>query len=199
MKRVNNKTSKDSQNNFGRVTSNSLKTKNFNEMKTKNNVQKAILKSMAVVVSFVLISFTVSAQGFWESLLENNTFSEIAMAMAERSSETNQAWSDVGSTSDANAFVYLLEEETEEALELEDWMTNESIFTSSFTIEEEIESPMELENWMFESENFEVENINNETEIQKKYTTEKTIVVENIVDNELVLESWMVNDRVWGN
>ena len=56
-------------------------------MKTKNNVQKAILKSLAVIISSVLISFTVSAQGFWESILENNTFNEIALAMVESNSE----------------------------------------------------------------------------------------------------------------
>jgi hypothetical protein len=59
-----------------------LTTKNENEMKTKNNVQKAVLRSAAVVVSFVLISFTVSAQTFWKRLLENTGFSDIAIAMA---------------------------------------------------------------------------------------------------------------------
>jgi hypothetical protein len=51
---------------FNRVP---LTTKNENEMKTKNNVQKTILRSAAVIVSFVLISFTVSAQDFWKRLL----------------------------------------------------------------------------------------------------------------------------------
>ena len=56
-------------------------------MKTTNNVQKAILRSGAVVISFVLISFTVSAQEFWKKLLTNSSFNEIALAMVETSNE----------------------------------------------------------------------------------------------------------------
>ena len=188
-------------------------------MKTKNNVQKAILKSLAVVVSFVLISFTVSAQGFWESLLENNTFSEIALAMAESGSESNQASTDADNNADFSAYASLLEEEAEDVLELENWMTNEANFTSSFTIEEEMESPIELEdwmtdeaffggtlinleieteetlelgNWMLDTEKFELED-------QNEYTTGSTFNFENIEDNELELEAWMFDQNVWNN
>ena len=50
-------------------------------MKTKNNVQQAILKSLAVVTSLVIISLTVSAQDYWKSLLGN--FNEVELAVLE--------------------------------------------------------------------------------------------------------------------
>ena len=56
-------------------------------MKTKNNVQKAILKSMAMGISLVLITLTVNAQDFWKSILENASINEIALAMVETSNE----------------------------------------------------------------------------------------------------------------
>lgn len=188
-------------------------------MKTKNNVQKAILKSLAVVISFVLISFTVSAQGFWESLLENNTFSEIALAMAESGSESNQASTNTGSTADLNTYASLLEAETEDVLELEDWMTNETNFATSFSIEEEIESPIELENWMtdesifsgtlmsleieteeaMELENWMLDAENFEVEKQKEYIAGSSINIENVKDSELELEPWMFDQNVWRN
>jgi len=194
-------------------------------MKTKNNVQKAILKSLAVVVSFVLISFTVSAQDFWESLFENSTFSEIALAMAESNPETSQAFSDAASSANLNAFTSLLEEETEEDLDVEDWMTNEANFATSFLFEEEIESQIELENWMTDesnfngtlmilevetednleveswmlaTENFEVENHTSKTE-QKKHITAETFIFENLEDSGLELEPWMLKNKVWKN
>jgi hypothetical protein len=36
-------------------------------MKTRTNFRKAVVRSAAVVVSFILISFTVSAQEFWKN------------------------------------------------------------------------------------------------------------------------------------
>jgi hypothetical protein len=45
-----------------------------------------------------------------------------------------------------------LEVETEESLEVEDWMTNENTFNVSFV--EEIEEPLEVENWMINDKNF---------------------------------------------
>jgi hypothetical protein len=186
-------------------------------MKTTNNVQKAILKSLAVVVSFVLISFTVSAQGFWTSILENTSFSEIALAMVETNSKTNH--------STAN-FTELLETEAEEALVIEDWMVNEANFTSVFSIEEETENPLEmeewmsnenyftgttlsleieteealeLENWMMEDRNFEPATLENKTVGVKEIIVGRDFIFVNIADNELKLESWMTNNKVWRN
>ncbi len=67
-------------------------------MKTTNNVQKtenkkikkAISKTFAIIVSLVLISFTVSAQGFWKQLLVNNTYGKMAELMVEQKNADDQ-------------------------------------------------------------------------------------------------------------
>ena len=108
-------------------------------MKTKNNVQKTILRSIAVVVSFVLISFTVSAQDFWKKLLENSSFNEIALAMVETSPEKPD------SDSKAENLNYAYQEnESEPTLEIEDWMLDEELFQ----VNENVELPLEVEPWM---------------------------------------------------
>jgi hypothetical protein len=178
-------------------------------MKTTNNVQKTILKSLAVIVSSVLISFTVSAQGFWESLLENNTFNEIALAMVTSYSETESTLVDDGSSANTASFAGLLEEVVEEALELEDWMTNEANFTSNFTIEEVVESPMELEDWMKDETYFAVPSIRLEVDAEEALEIESwmldsekfnaEIEFAHVEDYELDIEPWMTDSKVWKN
>jgi hypothetical protein len=141
-------------------------------MKTKNNVQKTILRSVAVIVSFVLISFTVSAQDFWKKLLENSSFNEIALAMVETSKETADSKS---ATSNFNS--ELLEAEFEPALEMEDWMNNENIFSvSSFEIADEVENNLTLQDWMLDKNLFQVDQ--NE-------------------EMPLEVDAWMTSDKVW--
>ena len=141
-------------------------------MKTKNNVQKTILRFIAVVVSFVLISITVSAQDFWKKLLENSSFNEIALAMVETSSKKTVA------EPKAETFSYAyLAEESEPALELEYWMSDESYFGGvSLQITAETEADLEIEDWMLNEELFQV----NEN-----------------VELSLELESWMTSETVW--
>lgn len=133
-------------------------------MKTKNNVQKTVLRTAAVVVSFVLISFTVSAQGFWKKLLAGSSFNEIALAMVEKPAKTDATISD----SRTNSFVFY--EEYDDALGLENWMTNENHFGACglplsgepvLAAEDfrwpavrnlhETDSSMEIEDWMTDS------------------------------------------------
>ena len=181
-------------------------------MKTTNNVQKVVLKSLAVIVSSVLISFTVSAQGFWESILENNTFNEIALAMVESNSEAESNLYVSYSSSEATNFELLLEAEVEELLELEDWMTNEANFLTSYSIEEAIETPMELEDWMTDETYFSESSLSLEVVVEEALEIEDWMLdTENFsVENtsfehttakeyELELEPWMTNSKVWEN
>ena len=141
-------------------------------MKTKNNVQKAVLRSAAVVVSFVLISFTVSAQTFWKRLLENTGFSDIAIAMA--ASNEMEDVEEIPVETEAN---YYFVDELESAMEVEAWMTNDSRFNANqFEYSEATETNLELEDWMI-----------NETFFQP------------LVDDEAVLdlEAWMVSEKIW--
>lgn len=144
-------------------------------MKTKNNVQKTILRAVAVVVSFVLISFTVSAQDFWKKLLTNSSFNEIALAMVETPKETN-----VPTNSGAeNSTLFIFDEVYEPALELEAWMTGENYFgNSSLQITEEVDNSLELEDWMLNDELF-----GSDVEIEQS----------------LELEAWMTSDEFWNS
>lgn len=94
-------------------------------MKTKANFRKAAIRSGAVIVSFVLVSITVSAQGFWKKLLTNSSFNEIAIAMIETPAEVtvtevpekgNSGWVDYDKAFDP-------------VLELEGWMTSQEYFS----------------------------------------------------------------------
>lgn len=156
-----------------RVPSSTIENKKLNEMKTKNNVQKTILRSVAVVVSFVLISFTVSAQDFWKKLLTNSSFNEIAMAMTETSKKpatTNNSKANASSS-------FILNKENDKTLPMEDWMTNESYFHTSYNfLKSYPENNSEVENWMLNENLFEV---NDE------------------VEDQLKLEDWMISDKVW--
>jgi len=224
MKRANYKTTKESLNNYRRVASNSLKNKNFNKMKTKNNVQKAILKSLAVITSLVLISITVNAQDLWKSLIENYNFNDIEFAMVDNKTMA------IPIETGANGFESFLATETEEALELENWMTDESNFVSVFSIEEEIENPLdledwmtnealfnttsiyleveteaalELENWMTDASNFEVstlqviEETDTELEIEDWMLKDELFATNVEIEQPLELEAWMVSENIW--
>jgi len=121
-------------------------------MKTKNNVQKTILRSVAVLTSFVLISLTVSAQDFWKKLLTHSSFNEIALAMVENTKSGNPGLP-------ADDFNFNLPETEEESpLELEDWMySNRNLLGNSFQFTVEPENEMQLEGWMLNDVLFEPE------------------------------------------
>ena len=141
-------------------------------MKTKNNVQKTILRSVAVVVSFVLISLTVSGQDFWKKLLVNSSLNEIALAMVETPKATET------SENESETFNFmLLETENDPTLKLENWMLDENNFASTvfeFTLESDNE--LEIEEWMLNGDLFQV----NEE-----------------VETSLELEAWMTSDKTW--
>jgi hypothetical protein len=67
-------------------------------MRTTNNIQKTenkpikktISKAPAIVISFILISFTVSAQVFWKQILVNNTDGKMAELMVEQKNADDQ-------------------------------------------------------------------------------------------------------------
>ncbi|WP_167611007.1 hypothetical protein [Maribellus sediminis] len=140
-------------------------------MKTKNNVQKAVLRFAAVVISFVLISYTVSAQDFWKRFLENSSFGHIAMAMVD-SGEATEA-----SAENAAGVEFFYETEMETRLEMESWMTSESNFAvSAFHVEELSDKSMELEYWMLDQNLF-------QTSVE--------------TESALQLEEWMVSTDVW--
>ncbi len=93
-------------------------------MKTKTDLRKTAVRTAAVVVSFILVSFTVSAQGFWKKLLTNSSFNEIAIAMVEPGNLKTAH----GSTNTPAAEWKNFDMAFDPALELEGWMSSEKHF-----------------------------------------------------------------------
>lgn len=156
-----------------RVSSGSIKKqKKLSEMKTKNNVQKTVTRSAAVIVSFVLISFTVTAQDFWKTVLTNSSFNQIALAMVETSKKTAVPEKTTGS----GASNYYYESENDAELVVEDWMTGNDYFKPTAFIPVEKENDLQIEEWMLNENLFSVET---ETEANLK------------------VENWMISNNVW--
>ncbi len=98
-------------------------------------------------------------------------------------------------------------ESIESTLQLENWMTNESIWnTNSLNIGEfaqETETGMDLETWMTSSETWNVSsNFVEETEtgleLENWMTSEETWNVNNMnSETELKVESWMLDNNNW--
>lgn len=142
-------------------------------MKTKNNVQKTVLSTSAVIISLVLISFTVTAQDFWKMVITNSSFNEIALAMTDtrekpKSQPVNhETWIEKLSPV----------EEQEQELAVEDWMKESSTFDASAPLTHpETESNLKVEDWMIDENHF---GTGNENEMP------------------LITEPWMYNERTW--
>lgn len=176
-------------------------------MKTRNNVQKAITKTMAVIMSLVLISITVNAQEFWKTVLKNNSFSQIAYAMTEENS--------AATTKNEEKFVADYTEleshfavEAEPSLQMEDWMTDASRFTTTTAILTETENALELEDWMVNESLFNgtasMSTVETEPALELEgWMTDAsnfgncTLKVENEPETKLEIESWMTNSLAW--
>jgi len=173
-------------------------------MKTKNNVQKTITKTLAAGMSLVLISITVSAQDFWKSFAENSGLNAIATAMAEPVPETTKNETYNVSSADLTAFM----EETEEPMELENWMMDDHTFSASFSIESETEKPLALEDWMTNENTFNTSNFVMEEESEEALSLESWMTSESyfgistfkLVDEKeqpLALAGWMTSEKIW--
>lgn len=141
-------------------------------MKTRTNFRKAAVRSAAVVVSFILISFTVSAQEFWKKLLTNSSFNEIAIAMVE----TSNGESTMENTKTFDA----------------DWKRFDMAFDPA----------LELEGWMSSEEHFGVNVLYKEAEPDASLKEEKALLDLNYIadtSEPLVLEGWMIHSGVWMN
>jgi len=144
-------------------------------MKTKNNVQKAIRKLLASGLIVVAVSISLNAQNSEKSLTEAAVYNGKALAMINNTIETYSA----PTGADVNAS-YLINE-TEEALELEDWMTDETSFdVYPMSIQPEPEEALNLEDWMIDEIYF-----------------NPTFQVMAETESELELENWMTSDEVW--
>jgi hypothetical protein len=164
-------------------------------MKTTNNVQKTenkkierpVSKFFAVVLSLVLISLTVSANGFWKQLLTNNTFGKMAVLMVDQENENKELLAFVSPatiehTAEINRPVsaFYIEPAQEKSLEIENWMTDETYFGSTIlSYQVEREEPLEIESWMIDNNKFNKPAADNEPALK--------------------IEAWMLDENVWNN
>lgn len=109
-------------------------------MRTTNNLQKTgnkpitktISKTFAIVISLVLISFTVSAKGFWKHLLVNNTYGKMAELMVEQKNADDQLLKSNSHSSETNVAMPVITTETTPQMTFEsyfgsDWIANQNI------------------------------------------------------------------------
>lgn len=156
-----------------------MKTQTTNTGNSNNQVEKVILRSAAVIISFVLISFTVSAQGFWKQILTNNSFGKVALLMVEESA-TAEATAESALPAKSSKSIFYFEQAADEALEIESWMTDDAYFGAyTHLAVPEAEAGLELEDWM-KDENY----------FSNKLTVEEQ-------EEELELEAWMTDGHYW--
>lgn len=142
-------------------------------MKTKNNVQKTILSTSAVLVTLVLLSYTVTARDFWKMVLENSSFNQIALAMSDSRVKTKET--PVNNETWIEKMVSV--NELEPAMKVEDWMKATGNFeVVNLLPETPVEQPLEVEDWMKDENYFEEAGSSEEP---------------------LTVEPWMTNDNVW--
>lgn len=101
--------------------------------KTENKpIKKTISKTFAIIISLVLISFTVSAQGFWKQILTNNTYGKMAELMVEQKNADDQLLNANAHSSEIRIAKPVIHSETAQEMTFENyfgsqWITNQSI------------------------------------------------------------------------
>jgi hypothetical protein len=169
----------------------------------RNNAQKTSLNVFAIIISLVILSITVDAQGIWKSFIEMSNANKNDLVMVNSTENlTTENEANVFTTS---SYAVYSEQETEESLELEEWMTNDAYFSTSTIMEEETEKPLELEAWMTNESLFAVNTaFGTETEdaleledwmTDENYFSQSTIQFVEETENALELEDWMLNER----
>lgn len=144
-----------------------------------------VLRAGAVVVSVILLSFTVSAQGLMKQILSYNSFGKTAILMVSASGEAAPEAEPVRAELDLQVRAgnggFLAERAFDLPLEIEAWMTDEVFFGAYRSIlQEESDIPLEIETWM-----------TSESYFCSRFTPER--------EDELKLETWMIDKRFWNN
>ena len=175
-------------------------------MKTTNKIQKATLG--AAVAILTIISFALNAQPTIKSVLEDIESNHIAMVMGKANNSFGAITVHASNLSTANAYAAYLETETEEPMEVEEWMTHEASFATMAILEAESESSMEIEDWMLNENYFHANSFSLEIENETEMKLEDWMKNENIfngysfsleteTDNEMLLEDWMTNESIF--
>lgn len=153
-----------------------MKTIN-NAQKTENrNLKNTTAKTFAIVASLVLISLTVSANGFWKQILVNNAYGKMAALIMN---QTNEPASPLFAqpTSEMPSNAYLFETDKEAELPVENWMTTNRYFTTNALIDQVTpEKSLEIESWMIDNPYFSNPAVETEPALQiETWMTSKTL------------------------
>lgn len=163
-----------------------MKTRNNNQKTENRSFRKMVLRAGVVVFSIVLISLTTtSAQEIWEQFLNPASYGKMIVADSGNANEFEKAdaaieaiYSELTAKSNFIAETFICEDETEEALEIESWMTNEIYLnTNALTITDEADEALNLEDWMMTNSNF----------------RNNMFVITDETEAGLEIESWMLN------
>ncbi len=168
----------------------------------ENRIQQVVLKTTAVLISLVLLSYNINAQGIWKTMwedaslametyqAENNEVIYASNVAAKEADDAMELESWMINTRHFTAHVEL-KTETENALELEAWMTDAAYFAPANFAAPEAEEALELENWMvindFGVEKDSVENKKSKFKAtNEEHATAESITVENQKGNYVV-------------
>ena len=170
-------------------------------MKTNSNVRKNNLSLTVLFAGLFITGITSAANSV--KISANDASSNVTFENAAENKIGLEGW-----MTDETYFATKAGFETspESTMEIEPWMMNENNFVTS-TIEATGEKPIETENWMTDESNFSTKSIIN-TEAEQPMVIEpwmtdglifsKTMTVpENVRDEELKIEDWMLNNKNW--
>ncbi|WP_372774805.1 hypothetical protein [Mangrovibacterium sp.] len=180
-------------------------------MKTRNNttgnnkqLSGVLLRAAAILVSVVLISFTVSAQNLWAELLNYHSLEKVASILVDASTE--ETATELPSKSATIAFN--INEENELPLEVESWMSNDNYFGASNVFNQvSTDKSLEVEGWMSSDYYFGASNIFNEEAQDETLEIESWMTEAGYFTNryvaepeaELQVEAWMCNAQYFIN
>ena len=92
-------------------------------------------------------------------------------------------------------------ENIEMTLEIENWMTDENVWSTSDFGVVAVEANLEMENWMTNQFVWDVQNqslaFENWMTDENIWEVESAIQVETIKEKDLALEQWMLNENIW--
>jgi hypothetical protein len=146
------------------------------ESQESKKVQHVTLAMALISVSLLIMSVAANAQESMKSYYASLEADYTAYLMNEaRPVSVNEA----GFNASAS-FAALLEAESENPLEIEEWMVDENNFGTFISLEAETDEPLELEDWMTDEDRF--------------YATFQ--IVEE-ADDELKVENWMLNSNLF--
>jgi len=126
-----------------------MKTRNNQTGNRNNRFTQVLLRAAAVLVSVVLLSFTVSAQDLWKELLTYNSFGKVALIMVDDSNLNSEKPAPAATTE------FVVNEEADAPAAIQEWMSSDSYFHNYADFNEvATDEPAEIENWMTDASYF---------------------------------------------